>query len=431
MNLYNEKLGIFLEVARGRGDVLPAYGEKSLAEVPRTVLKLFGVDMGRPSLRRELYEPYGKEFKKIVLLFVDGLGWDQFLHSRFCPLFEALSKHGSVSPITTVFPSTTAAAVTTVHTGLTPVEHGLPEWFVYFPELDRIIETLPFKPSGTKTFDSLRKRGVDPRILYDGETVYTRLSQAGIPSYMIIPENLAGSAYSTRAQRGAVSIPYRRASDMFISLRRKLREVKGPAYFFAYWPQVDSVGHEFGPNSSEQRAEISSLSHMVTSEFFGKIDRNTASETLFILCSDHGQIRVQKEKLVFLEDKVKLSEFLKPHSDGSGLILPSGHPRDVLLHVRDNKREDALRALREGLDGIAEVVPMQDAFRRMLFGDRIPSDRFVERVGDILLLPYGHTCLWNRGFSKDPDVSKGIHGGLSQEEMLIPFAIAHMSDLCS
>ena len=413
------------------GDVIPAYGEKSLAELVPTILSLFGVDMGRPLLPEKLLAPFRNDFRKIVLLFVDGLGYDQFIHSQFMPLFKSFCTKGIVEPITTVFPSTTPAAITTAHTGLVPAEHGLPEWYVYFSELDRVIETLAFRPSGSKNRDSLRKKGVDPGILYDGPTAYTRLAEAGIPSYLLLPEDLVGSAYSMQAQRGAITIPYRRASDMFVALRRKLREVKGPAYFFAYWSQVDSSGHEFGPHSSEQRAEISLLSHVGVSEILNSIDRATAAETLFLLCADHGQVGVREDNVVFLEDKVDLSKFMKPYKTRNGFIPPTGSPRNVFLHIRENKTEEALAALSEGLEGVAEVMRTRDAVDKNLFGNGEPSERFLSRIGDILILPTGHISLWNKGFKKDPGKFLGIHGGLSQEEMMIPFGIARLYDLCT
>jgi len=53
---------------------------------------------------------------------LDGLGWEQFddyrEHMPTLATFEG-------GPITTVVPSTTATALTSITTGLTPGEHGL------------------------------------------------------------------------------------------------------------------------------------------------------------------------------------------------------------------------------------------------------------------------------------------------------------------
>ena len=73
----------------------------------------------------------------------------------------------------------------------------------------------------------------------------------------------------------------------------------------------------------------------------------------------------------------------------------------------------------------------RDAVDRNLFGNVKPSEQFLSRIGDILILPTGHISLWNKGFKKDPGKFLGIHGGLSQEEMMIPFGIARLYDLCT
>src|SRR5207237_9971701 len=99
-------------------------------------------------------------------------------------------------PITSVFPSTTPAALTTLHTSFTPQEHGLPEWTVYLEEVDTIIESLPFKAIGKGERDSMLTNGGSSEMLYDGPTMYTQLAEAGIPSFVFIYHEYAGSAYS-------------------------------------------------------------------------------------------------------------------------------------------------------------------------------------------------------------------------------------------
>jgi predicted AlkP superfamily pyrophosphatase or phosphodiesterase len=63
-------------------------------------------------------------------VFVDGFGYDQWCrieddqHLR-TPMLSAFSERGTVTPLTTIFPSMTAAAIPTIKTGQYPVEHGL------------------------------------------------------------------------------------------------------------------------------------------------------------------------------------------------------------------------------------------------------------------------------------------------------------------
>src|ERR1700710_869463 len=57
-----------------------------------------------------------------VLFIVDGLGWEQLeAHRELMPTLSGFTG----GPITTVAPTTTATALTSIATGLTPGEHGV------------------------------------------------------------------------------------------------------------------------------------------------------------------------------------------------------------------------------------------------------------------------------------------------------------------
>ena len=110
--------------------------------------------------------------EKIVLFLIDGLGYRQWLNycKNDCGFFNLAAKRGVSIPLTTIFPSTTASAITTINTGLTPQEHGLPEWLVYFKEIDMIIKTLPFAPIDEKNKDKLLRMKIKPDLLFRGKT---------------------------------------------------------------------------------------------------------------------------------------------------------------------------------------------------------------------------------------------------------------------
>ena len=100
--------------------------------------------------------------RNVLLVLIDGLGYN-YLTSRGAG--GAIASH-LADRITSVFPSTTASAITTTFTGLAPAEHGLTGWFTWFPEAGAIAAALPFKPRGTG--ESLEARGISPAALYRG-----------------------------------------------------------------------------------------------------------------------------------------------------------------------------------------------------------------------------------------------------------------------
>src|SRR6185436_17335693 len=90
--------------------------------------------------------------RNIVLLIVDGLG-DNYLQRRGAGSELARRRRAS---LTSVFPSTTASAITTSYTGRTPLEHGLTGWFTYFGEAGCVSAALPFRSRGD--YASLARR---------------------------------------------------------------------------------------------------------------------------------------------------------------------------------------------------------------------------------------------------------------------------------
>src|SRR5690349_14381660 len=66
--------------------------------------------------------------RQVVLLVLDGLGWEQLqANADVAPTLAGMQGHA----IRTVAPSTTATALTSIATGLTPAEHGIIGYRIY------------------------------------------------------------------------------------------------------------------------------------------------------------------------------------------------------------------------------------------------------------------------------------------------------------
>src|SRR4051812_115755 len=102
----------------------PDYSGGGLVNLMASIVEACGGRAPHPPLRDfALGEP-----RNVVLLVVDGLG-DNYLMQHGGALAAKRRR-----AITSVFPSTTASAITTTYTGATPLEHGLTGWFTYFAE---------------------------------------------------------------------------------------------------------------------------------------------------------------------------------------------------------------------------------------------------------------------------------------------------------
>jgi predicted AlkP superfamily pyrophosphatase or phosphodiesterase len=427
--MIQQKLLKQLQADRGRqAFIYPDYGRYSIAEIPNTILQQFGVLTSRPGLGTKIPSDWS-QYQKMVLFLVDGLGFDQWLkYGVKQPFFRQLSRAGEVYPLTSVFPSTTAAALTTIHSGLTPQEHGLPEWAVYFEEFDRIIETIPFRPYLTTDQEILLTMGGKPEMLYSGLTVYEQLAGVGVPSFIFIDQAYTGGTYSQATHRGATVVPFLELKELLYKLFELHQAVPGPAYFFVYWGMIDNIQHRAGPGSREHRAAIADLAEGLAVAVAANRSLLKKAETLFLVSADHGQAPIKGEEMMFLNKVADLESAYTKASSGQA-ICPTGSPHDVFLHIKQPKIKAVVEMLQEKLRDQAEVITTREAIKRGLFGLNKPSETFLRRIGQVLILPYEGRHVWYR---HAPDLEyhlKGIHGGLSAREMLVPLAVVPLSRL--
>lgn len=421
----------FIDKEKGEGDfVYPFYEKYCFSNIPSTILNFFGIKTQRTTLPSELTSHIDVEgVDKVVLLIVDGFGFNQWLqYYRQHDFLAKLTQRGVVSPLTTVFPSTTANAITTINSGLTPQEHGLPEWYVYFREIDMIINTMHFRSLGSKRQDELLDKGVNPKILYDGNTIYEMLKKEDVKSFAFIDEAFAYSAYSKLVFKGSTIKPAIDTSDLIVALRKHLEKQKGPAYYYVYLGSLDSIAHEYGPHTKQYKAELSNINSLLETELVEKINKTTAEESLLIVTSDHGQLNVNPKETIYLNGYKKLVQNLQKSPYGN-VILPSGSPRDVFLHVKPEKIQEVRDFLSQKFGEKTKIMETKEAIQRGLFGTGQPNDEFLKRIGNLLILPHkNHTIWYNHPKGRKFNLL-GHHGGLNKDEMLVPFAITKLSKL--
>ncbi len=391
-------------------------------------MSVFGVNEERPTLPKDALGGIDtSEIDNVILLLCDGLGYNEWRRQEDKGFFGELSRKGSVRPITTVFPSTTAAALTTVSTGLTPQEHGLPEWYVYMEEIGDIIVTLPFTRVGDRGRDTLEGE-MSPKALIEGKTIFHKLSNAGVKCTSLTNRALAFSAYSAVSRGGSDVLPYGAASDLTVSLRRLIERSSRRNFFYAYWSYVDTIEHVYGPNTDEAEVEASLISHAFQEGFLAKLSKDAARRTMILVTADHGQVQVDPEKTVYMNRWKKLVNALERSPSGE-VIPPWGSARDAYLKVEGSKLDATRKYLEQKLKGTASVLTTEEGIEQGLFGINKPSRRFRRRIGNLMILPHGTKTVWYRYPRGDPLNLRGHHGGLTVDEMTIPLAAARLSDL--
>ena len=416
---------------RKRGEfIYPCYESYCFSNIPSAVLYLLGLRKTSPlSGILDKANITQANSKKVVLFLIDGFGYKQWLeYANKYKFLKRFTKKGIVAPITTIFPSTTAATLTTIHSGLTPQEHGLPEWWVYFDELDKIIVTLPFTPLGEEGRDKLLDAGVDPKILFDGKTIYEILSESKIPSFTFIRDTYAKSAYSKTVHKGSETISFINSSDLLVNLRKKITEISTPAYFYVYWDAVDSIAHTYGPHTEQYLAELNGFFYLLQEEFLQELEKNSAEEISILITADHGQVNTNPKQTIYLNQYQEVVDNFAVGPSGNK-ILPWGSPRDIFLAVKPEKLNEVFEFLTKTLQNKATIMKTEEALKEGLFGNGDLHKKFNSRIGNILILPHGNLTVWYEHFKDEKFDLLGMHGGLSPDEMLIPLAVAKGNQL--
>ena len=248
----------------------------SFADIPSYLERLFtGEGASLPGLPERA--------DRVVVVLLDAFG--RVFLERFAdhPLVRRLA----VCDLDSQFPSTTAAHVTTMHTGLPVAAHGLYEWNVYEPSLDRVITPLPFSFAGDRAPDTLRGV-IDPRDLVPSEPcLYERLADHGVVSFVHQPDAFSPSTFDGAVIRSAEVRPYREFADALTDALRSVRACER-GYAYVYLHAIDLVGHLSGPSSADFAASIRSALDAVEAALV----RAAGDDVLVLMTADHGQIDV-------------------------------------------------------------------------------------------------------------------------------------------
>jgi predicted AlkP superfamily pyrophosphatase or phosphodiesterase len=396
--------------------VRPRYDGYGFARIPQTIRRCLvgdtapGVDFGP---RADL----DQEYDAVILLLVDAFGWRFF--EQYCagaPFLRRFADDGLVCKLTSQFPSTTAAHVTTIHTGMPVGRSGVYEWFYYEPLLDALIAPLLYSFAGEGRRNTLARTQIGPTSLYPTRTLYQELRRHGVDSVVVQHQAYASSPYSKVVTDGAQVVPYRTLPEALVNLASLLERRRERTYYFLYVDSVDAIGHHYGPESPQIAAEIEVFLATVELVLHRQLARANG-RALLLMTADHGQVAIDPATTIYLNREIpELTAYLRANRSGQ-ILAPAGSARDMFLYVKSQYLDEARALLERKLAGRAEVYPVQDLVAQGFFGAEPPSHEFLGRVGDLVILPYAGESVW--WYEKDVFEQRfyGSHGGLTPAEM--------------
>ncbi|HLW96996.1 MAG TPA: alkaline phosphatase family protein [Solirubrobacteraceae bacterium] len=402
------------------GWVAPDHGGACFAALPGTFAQMLVEESLRPPLPAALLAPLEARYERVVFVYFDALNRESADRHAAHPL---LARAALNTKITSQFPSTTTVHMTTIHTGLPVGEHGLYEWFIYEPELDRLIAPLPFTFAGENQGPLPSTFGAE--LLYPPATLYEWLAERGVSSVLGGPRGLATTPTTGALARGADRhVAFSDLGGGLAELAGVISDLPAPAYAFAYIDTVDTLMHKVGPLEPARTgvdAEITRILDAIETELLAGLPAGT----LLVISSDHGMTPVSPPSTIYLNESAAVAELVRRGSEpGDHPLAPVGSCRDLFLHAQPGRSDDLIGALSALVGSRAEVRSTAELLDGGIFGEA-PTERLTRRLADVVVLPeLGEAVYWHTP-GRFVQTLWGQHGGLTPQEMEIPLIAIH------
>jgi hypothetical protein len=368
--------------AAADGPIIPDYGG---ANVRGIIPALLGPGSWATGLPAWMPEPVASA-RAVVVLVLDGLGWDQLQdHRDLMPTLASMVG----GPIHTVAPTTTATALTSITTGLTPAEHGLVGYRMVVG--GEVMNVLRWSVGDQAVRRSHPPGEVQPFEPFLGRTVP-----------VVSVAELQASAFSEAHLRGSDPVGWRAASSIAVQARAEVEA--GEPFVYCYYGGIDKIAHErgFGPFYD---AELRAADRLV-----GDVLESLPTGTAVLVTADHGQVDVG-DRLV-----TPTAELL------GAVTFQSGEGRFRWLHAAKGAVEDLAAGARDEMGHLAWVVTKEQTLDEQWFGSAMaPAVR--SRLGDVALVAREPVSFHDPADS-GPFELVCRHGSLTSAEMNVPLVAA-------
>jgi hypothetical protein len=359
----------------------PDYNNSILC-IPNSILRAYGATpfhKTHPLLDEKL-----AKFKNVVLLVFDGMG--SIALSKLVPK-SFLAKRKALD-LSSVYPPTTAAAMTTLYSGLAPVEHGWLGWSCYFKEEGALVDVLTNQLSGTSNQAAAEKLGFKC-MPYRNITDLVKETSPETGVYPVSPFEKEHRAYDCNS---------------ILAIAKKLLGKDGRKLIIAYNENPDHEMHMKGSGSEAAREMLSSFSVQV--EAFASL----VKDTLILITADHGHIDVQE---VYIEDFPEVHECLE---------LPlSLESRCISLFVKDRFKGVFEERWNNRFNSAFKLFSRQEALDSKLFGEGPVHRKSLDFIGDYVACAVSNVSVKNGFYRHKMHLS--AHAGLTVDEMLVPLIV--------
>lgn len=325
--------------------------------------------------------------RQVVLLVLDGLGWQQLHASRDrAPVLSS----GTGGPITSVVPTTTATALTSLTTGRVPGEHGIVGYRVVVGAGEGRPEVMNVLRWDTRAGDARR------RMPAESMQPCPPFGRAGVP--VVTRSEFAATGFSAAHLRGARLVGWRVASTLVVEVRELL--AAGEPFVYVYYDGLDKVAHEHGLGE-HYHAELQAVDRLVA-DLLATLTPGSA----LLVTSDHGQVQVG------LDVRLPGPELM------DAVSLMSGEGRFRWLHARPGAADELLKTAEHAHGDEAWVRSRQQVIDDGWFGGPLAPE-VAARLGDVALVARAPVAFLDPADTGETRLL-ARHGSLTEAEMLVP-----------
>jgi predicted AlkP superfamily pyrophosphatase or phosphodiesterase len=393
----------------------PDYQGGSILNLPSTICRALGAEpLGAAPLRPGLTVTASTDVRRVILVLVDALSLhrlQRWMSDGTAPVWSRLAEQGKITALTSITPSTTTAALTSLWTGRSPAEHGIVGYELWLKEYGVVSNMILHTPiSFGNDAGSLAKAGFIPEQFLNLLTLGTHLSEYGVRSYALQHRSIMHSGLSQMFFKDVNVHGFFTSAELWVNLRHLVEANPNTRqYFWVYTGQIDHFSHFYHPDDERTASEFEEFSREFEQHFLDKLSPALRKGTLVLLTADHGMIATQKSAHYDLRNHPELSHLLH--------IQPTGESRLMYLFIRPGQADSVRNYFDLAWPGRFSFIDPSEAVAKGLFGPGKPHAHLSDRLGDLVVAAREEAYLW---WADKENPLIGRHGGLSADEMIVP-----------
>jgi predicted AlkP superfamily pyrophosphatase or phosphodiesterase len=376
----------------------------NLVDLSRAVASVAGVEGIEPTTGSATIADMIGPAEHVIFVLVDGLGLNLL---EKLPAGSFLRTH-LATELRTVFPSTTAVALTTIATCQWPGKHAVTGWWTHLPEVQSAATILQFVKRSDHR--SLSYHGIPVDQAFPKPSVWSALSRDAL---VLLPERIASSVYSVYFSGGQPRRGYRslrEAADFTID---RIKSAIHPTYTYLYSSRIDEEAHRCGIDRREVQAAIADMDRQLE-----RLADGIGSRGRLVVSADHGFLDAERNR----RHQVRMSDPLLKYLR----YPPSGDARVMYLHLNEGAEDAVRQYFHRRFGDLFWLITIDEAAAIGLFGPGGIATPARQRFGDLIAISRGRDVIEYRLPGNNGRIMEEAsqHSGLTPEEMRIPLIIA-------